>query len=133
MPHSAEDDTLNGIVTLVIEDDAMQLMAMQMLLESWGCVVLPAASARAAEKAIDDGGHPAIIISDFRLPENVSGMEAVSRVREMLGHPVPAVLQTGDTDPALVREAHARGFSMLHKPYDPHSLRDLMIRQIGTG
>lgn len=122
-----DDERLQGATVLVIEDDAMQLMAMQMLIESWGGAVIPAESARAADAALAQAQvKPALIISDFRLPENISGIEAVSRLRASLGGPVPAILQTGDTDPALVREAAEHGYTVLHKPYDPNQLRSLM-------
>lgn len=122
------EDRLNGKLILVIEDDAMQLMAMQMLLESWGCAVLPAASAAAAEKLVSDAAErPAAVISDFRLPDNISGVQAVARLRQTLGSALPAVLQTGDTDPALVREADEGGYMILHKPYDPNQLRAVLI------
>lgn len=124
---ACDDDILKDTIALVIEDDAMQLMAMQMLLESWGCVVLPAASADGAIQAIARGGRPNLIISDFRLPNNVSGMEAVVMARRAVGRDLPAILQTGDTDPALMREALALGYVMLHKPYDPNNLRRLMV------
>lgn len=128
----SDDEILDGTVALVIEDDAMQLMAMQMLLESWGCSVLPASNALTASQAIDRGGRPDVIISDFRLPDNVSGMEAVARIRQAVGA-VPAILQTGDTDPGLVREAQANGYVMLHKPYDPNNLRSVMVTLLSRG
>lgn len=128
MTEAPGEERLRGKVVLVIEDDAMQLMAMQMLIESWGCSVLPASSAAAAEAVVESAQHPpAVIISDFRLPDNVSGIEAVSRLRRKLGQSTPAVLQTGDTDPSLVRQAQEHGFSVLHKPYDPNNLRTLLI------
>ncbi len=128
---ASDDETLNGIVALVIEDDGMQLMAMQMLLESWGCAVLPAASAQAAAQVIAQGGQPDLIVSDFRLPDNISGIDAVARVRQTLGRNLPAILQTGDTDPSLVRDAQTHGYALLHKPYDPNHLRSLMVTLIG--
>lgn len=124
---AADDETLNGIIALVIEDDGMQLMAMQMLLESWGCSVFPADSAKAATQVIAKGAQPNLIVSDFRLPDNVSGVDAVSQVRQALGRNLPAILQTGDTDPSLVRDAEALGYALLHKPYDPNRLRSLML------
>jgi CheY-like chemotaxis protein len=130
---SAADGQTMKIVALVIEDDSMQLMAMQMLLESWGYDVLPASSADAAARVIADGGRPDLIVSDFRLPGNVSGIDAVAQVRQTLGRDLPAILQTGDTDPALARDAAAHGFALLHKPYDPTHLRTLIASLVGRG
>ncbi len=123
----ADNDPLKNATILVIEDDAMQLMAMQMLLESWGCSVLAAGSAVEAEAHVDESARkPTLIISDFRLPDGVSGIQAVERLRDILQQPVPAILQTGDTDPALAREALEKSYTLLHKPYDPIQLRSLM-------
>lgn len=111
----------------------MQLMAMQMLLESWGCVVLTAGTAAEAEARVAGSANkPALIISDFRLPDGFSGIQAVERLREILQQPVPAVLQTGDTDPALAREALEKSYALLHKPYDPIQLRTLMASLLPT-
>lgn len=132
MPQNG-DEVLAGAVVLVIEDDAMQLMAMQMLLESWGCRVLAAASGVAAQQTVAQAAEPPqVIVSDFRLPDNMSGTEAVGLLRERIGRLVPAVLQTGDTDPALVREAAAQGYAMLHKPYDPNQLRALLVSLLAS-
>ncbi len=130
----ADDVALQGATVLVIEDDAMQLMAMQMLLESWGCQVLSGTSARSALEAVAAAKEPPqAIISDFRLPDGISGTEAVAQLRQAIGKPVPAVLQTGDTDPTLVRTAHEQGFSILHKPYDPAQLRNLIVELLAAG
>lgn len=127
MTPDESEQRLAGAVVLVVEDDAMQLMAMQMLLESWGCVVLPATSAHTAEAALHAAAAaPRMIISDFRLPDDVSGLDAVGRLRAAMSADVPAILQTGDTDPELVRDAALHGYALLHKPYDPNQLRTLM-------
>lgn len=126
---SSDGTGLKGARVLVIEDDGMQLLAIQMLIESWGCRVTAVATAQSVEKLVRDAADvPDLILSDFRLPDGVSGIDAVERIRRAVGRDIPAILQTGDTDPALVRDVSARGHRLLHKPYDPNQLRQTMER-----
>ena len=109
----------------IVEDDAMQLVAMELLLESWGYRVLAVSTPQELlEASLRDA--PDVIVSDYRLPGSISGMEAVESVRQAIGHNIPAVLQTGDTTPSLLEEAQGRGYIVLHKPYDPKRLRSLL-------
>lgn len=114
-----------GALVAVIEDDALQLTAMRMLLESWGYRTLTAPTPNEmAEAAAAD--PPDVIVSDFRLPGDMSGIDAVDALRRLTGRAIPAVLQTGDTAASLVEQANARGYTLLHKPYDPNRLRTVI-------
>ena len=97
---------------------------MRGILQSWGCQVETAASGDAALAALAaNGGLPDLIISDSRLADGATGIEAIERLREALGAPIPAFVITGDTAPERLREASAAGFHLLHKPVSPAALR----------
>jgi len=116
-----------SVLVAVIEDDALQLTAMRMLLESWGYRTISAHTPGAlAEAAL--ATPPDVIVSDFRLPGKMSGIEAVDALRQLTGRIIPAVLQTGDTAASLVEQANARGYTLLHKPYDPNRLKLVLDR-----
>ena len=66
---------------------------------------------------------PDLIISDYRLADGKTGIEAIERLRSEFASPVPAFLISGDIDPERLREAHERGYHLLHKPVDPMVLR----------
>ncbi len=115
-----------SLSVLVIEDDPMQLVGLRLLLEGWGHAVTPAASAESALAAVREGCAPDLVITDFRLPGELSGIDAVGEVRMTLRRRVPAVLLTGDTDPDRLRAAKAGDLRLLHKPYLPDQLRHVM-------
>ncbi|MGQ7846906.1 ATP-binding response regulator [Granulosicoccus sp. 3-233] len=116
-----------GRQVLVIDDEVQVLQSMRHLLQSWGCEVMLAESARDALKvmALTDTS-PDLIISDFRLRDNNNGVDAVEAVRESLEVPVPAIIVTGDTSPARLREVSDTGLHVMHKPVKPDELRALM-------
>jgi len=88
---------------LVIDDDADVLDSMRLLLSSWGHRVVAVASLEQALHALQNlpnaTGVPPfdLILSDFRLAENVSGVDVVRAVRQACGYDIPAVVITGDT------------------------------------
>jgi signal transduction histidine kinase/CheY-like chemotaxis protein len=120
-------DPLRGKSIVVIDDDSLVLDAMRGLLEQWGCSVMTARSAQEVLERID-GRMPDLIISDGRLHENETGVEAVARLREKLGARVPAFLISGDISPDRLAEAKAAGHHLLHKPVSPMALRAMASR-----
>jgi hypothetical protein len=49
-------------------------------------------------------------------------LEAIAALRNLLGETTPALLISGDTSPDRLREAHASGIPILHKPVSPDLL-----------
>ncbi|WP_451983795.1 ATP-binding protein [Azospirillum endophyticum] len=123
---------------LVVEDDPIQRDAVRLLLESWDYRVMVAAEGESALALFDEprsrvqsAGNPApdmlppdMIVSDFRLPGRLTGVQTVAKVSERLGRAVPGLILTGDTAPERIREAIATGCRLLHKPVSPEDLRD---------
>jgi len=74
-----------GRKVLVIDDEVQVLQGMRHLLESWGCEVMLAESARDALKIIALTDEvPDMIVSDFRLRSNRNGIDAVAAICEAL-------------------------------------------------
>jgi signal transduction histidine kinase len=121
-PRASSLDPLDGRVIVVIDDDAAVVEGMRSILSSWGCGVIAADSEKSAVTAVA-GRSFDLIISDYRLTDSRTGMEAIERLREVAGASVPALLVSGDTAPDRLREARARGYLMLHKPVPPIRLR----------
>jgi len=112
---------------LLIEDDPLSAEAMIVLLESWGCVCALASSLAGIQPAIANlGGTTSLVISDFRLPDEVTGDVAVAHAFEALGHKVPTLIITGDTGPERLRALEGTGFPVLHKPVQPAQLRSVI-------
>lgn len=114
----------NGVTVLVIDDEAMLREGFRDLLESWGFSVVVAGSEEEAVAAIAARDlSPGLILADYRLRGGETGIGAIARIRRVTGRHVPAVLVTGDTDPARIVEAERGDHRLLHKPVAPADLR----------
>ena len=116
--------SLQSLVVLVIDDEAMVRQSMRFLLEELGCTVHDAPGSSeavqiAARETID------VILSDMRLAEADSGIEAIAQVHR-LQPDARAVLVTGDTAPERLREAQATALPLLHKPVTLANLLDVL-------
>lgn len=106
-----------GDCVLVIDDESQVLQSMRHVLEAHGCEVLLAESARDALRVMALAARtPDAILSDYRLRDELNGVDAVAAIRESLGFDVPAVIVTGDTSPERLREVKGTGLELLHKP-----------------
>jgi len=120
-------DPLSGKLVAVIDDDALVLDGMHGILRSWGCgVVAEPSAAEALERLAEIGRAPDVIISDYRLADGTTGIEAIERLRGALGEAIPAFLISGDTAPERLRDAGAGGYHLLHKPVPPMALRAML-------
>ena len=123
----ASFDAIRTKLVVLIDDDALVRDGMGGLLRSWGCRVVTVSTDEGALKSVAECDQaPDLVVSDYHLSGGKTGVEAVERLRQMLGFPIPAFLMTGDTNPALLREVEANGYHLLHKPVEPMELRVLL-------
>ncbi|MCP1608459.1 signal transduction histidine kinase/CheY-like chemotaxis protein [Azospirillum lipoferum] len=116
---------------LVIEDDAMQLEGIGLLLRGWGYAVIPARGIDEACAGLGGGAvAPDLVLSDLRLSGPETGIDAIQAVRARCGRRVPGVIVTGDTDPDRLRIVDRSGIPLVHKPCDPTALRRLLSRSL---
>jgi signal transduction histidine kinase len=106
---------------LVIEDEVAVRNGMKHLLHDWGCICDTADSIEEA-LTLARQHRPDVVISDYRLRNQLTGIEAISSLRGLFGSPLPALMITGDTAPERLREAQASGIPLLHKPVAPARL-----------
>ena len=118
---------------LLVEDDAVIRMALAMMLEGWGYRVAEAGSASEALEQVADGLEPTLILADYRLPDNETGLLLMDSVRRRLGRDVPGILLTGDTSSDRLREASAAKCALLHKPIQPQTLQDTVRASLSRG
>jgi CheY-like chemotaxis protein len=122
-------DPLRGKLVVVIDDDALVLEGTGGLLKSWGCRVVTAGSGYDALAALNSD-KPNLIISDFRLKDGRTGIEAIAQLRSSFQADIPAFLISGDILPERLFEAKASGHQLLHKPVSPMTLRTVMSRRL---
>ncbi|HPF59084.1 MAG TPA: ATP-binding protein [Candidatus Competibacteraceae bacterium] len=112
---------------LILDDDSAVLEAMEGLLQRWGCTVIKAASLEEAQEKLKTSSlPPELLIVDYRLRGDLSGLEAVEILQKNLRRYVPTLVITGDTSPDHLREAEASGYPLLHKPVQPAKLRGVL-------
>jgi signal transduction histidine kinase len=114
---------------LFIDDDDIVREGMHLLLQDWGCTCDIAESIEEALVLAKAHAHD-LIISDYRLREQHTGVEAIVAVHELLGEKIPAILITGDTAPDRLREAQASKLPLLHKPVSTNQLYRKMVETL---
>ena len=112
---------------LVVEDEPDVRDALVRLLTVAGHRVYAGGSAAAAEQAYREaaaGGAapPDLIIADYRLAGDETGIGAAEKLAAALGRRTPTIIVTGDTSPERLREVSASGANILHKPIDGEEL-----------
>lgn len=123
-PESAEHD-LRGLRVLLIDDDEPVCQALKNLLTDCGGWCEVADDLDAALNLLS-GFVPDVLLVDHRLRAHRTGVQAVEVIRQTLGRRVPAVLITGDTAPERLRDAHASGLALLHKPVPAERLLSVL-------
>lgn len=115
-----------NVRVLVVDDDISVRHSMQHLLRDWGCECRTVESTEDALRLVEDW-LPKVIISDYRLRNQCTGVEVIETLRSAIGYRLPAVLITGDTAPQRLREAVDSGLPLLHKPVSPNRLYQELI------
>lgn len=122
--------SIAGLFVALIEDEADVRESTVRLLVHNNCKVLAVADADQLLVAMASLARtPDILLSDYRLADG-DGVEAVQRVRQVVGHTLPALLLTGSTAPADVLRYQAAGIEVLLKPFGIAELRQAMVAEI---
>lgn len=111
---------------LLVDDEPFVLKGLALVVDNWGYYPLMAASGREALLRIDENGPPDALLTDYRLRDEETGIDVITAVRAHCGTLVPAVLLTGDTEPARLRKLARSDVPVLHKPVLPDRIRMLL-------
>jgi len=65
----------------------------------------------ALELVASMGAKPDIVIIDYNLPRGLTGLQIMTRLREMTGHDLPTLVLTGDISNVTLREIAQRGYT----------------------
>jgi PAS domain S-box-containing protein len=125
---AARDRTTN-VQILLVEDDAGVRNATRMLLKVEGHDVSTAASLSEAVKEASEHPDIRLLITDYHLTAEETGLQVLRAVRDVLGQDLQAVLVTGDTSSAvrsMPDDAHLR---LASKPINADELLAL-IREL---
>lgn len=124
---------LNDRCVLVIDDERDILQAMKAILLKWGCKVVTAESLADALNELDKKNIvPDIVLSDLRLRDNKTGIEAIDSLREKYSKLLPGILITGDTAPERIVLLEGSGYELLQKPVRPAHLRTVIFHHLSA-
>ena len=123
-PGPAHALPLRDLVVALVEDDAVQRLALQQLLEVWGCRVMAGADAEAviAQFALSGQPRPEVVISDHRLGGSY-GLDAIRQLREHSGRQLPALLMSSEALPHAADALAAQRVTPARKPVSALALR----------
>lgn len=116
-----------GTSILVVEDDELLRTTTCSLLERWGVDVASTSNGDQAVALIKSNQvKPDLLMLDYRLPNNETGIDVLRRVSEALGEDVAAIIVTADTEPELINQIRGKGLPVLIKPINLARLRSAM-------
>ena len=126
-PQQTAHQDLSGRPILVIDNEWDILVSMKALLEQWHCeVYLAIDPAEAIEKYLRKGVKPQLILADFHLNNDATGVEAIAQLRAFAGEDIPAAIITADRSPEGRKLFRERQLPVLNKPVKPGKLRALI-------
>ncbi len=119
------------LLALIVEDDQYIRLGMEVLLESYGAQTVCAPDTDSAIQLLQGKAVvPDIIVADYHLSPDVTGIQAIRDIREHLGRAIPALLVTGDTSADSIRDAMGYDLPVLHKPVDSEELLATINEQV---
>ena len=125
--------SLQGTTVLCIDNEYSILEGMHGLLSKWGANPLTANNSEIALEHLagikSNGGHyPSILVVDYHLDDDVTGVEVIRELRARADRRIPAIVVTADHSDPVRQEVRESGDALLHKPIKPAALRALMSR-----
>ena len=115
------------LIVVLVENDPGVLFAMTEKLESWGASVLASASTEEAVRMVQEiGMNPDIILADYQLDGDDTGVDCILALRRCTGVELPAIVITANQDDAIKDLGGEHRFSVLTKPVNLSRLRPLI-------
>ena len=116
----------NGSI-LIVEDDPALRYSLEHFLRADGHRMAAAADGEEAILLVArKDAQPDMVIVDYDLPKGLTGLQVVARLREMLGHDLPALILTGDISTETLSEIARQGYIQRSKPIRAKELTRLV-------
>ncbi len=133
-PRDRTDDCMSSGLILLVEDNVNVADAWGMLLEAEGYTVMKTVSAQETVALLDTlSESPALVISDFHLADDSTGVEAINAVRERFDAGVPAFIVSGDTSKVVPDARPVENCKLFSKPINTDELLDAAKRAVESG
>jgi signal transduction histidine kinase/CheY-like chemotaxis protein len=125
-------EQLHHLQVLVIDDDPVNVRALQKTLSAWQCGTVAALGVDEALKAIGQQRGINFVLCDYHLGRQASltGVQLFQRLTQVARRPLAGLLVTADPNPAILKEAQLAGIQVLPKPVQAAKLRNAIIRTL---
>ncbi|WP_261816183.1 hybrid sensor histidine kinase/response regulator [Vibrio gallicus] len=129
-PHQSQVDSssLKQLKVLCVDDELEILLAMEGVLQRWGCEVQSANCLLDAKLILATEWQPEVVLSDYRLQESATGLDVLQMCKQKLGSDFSGVIISADRAPEIIESVTEQGFEFLAKPVKPLRLRALLNR-----
>ena len=127
-PKQAETPARTGSI-LIVEDDPSVRDALDAFLRTEGHCTVTAVDGEGALAAVARG-HILLdmVIADYNLPRGITGIQVMTRLREMLHSDLPGLILTGDISTATLNEIARLGYVHHSKPIKAQDLTRIVQR-----
>src|SRR5262249_47796844 len=132
-PARGKDKQANTARILLVEDDVAVRDATRMLLKVEGYQVFPVASHAEALTKAREIGELDLLVTDYHLGGNETGIQVIAGLREALRTPLKAVLITGDTSPVIKELTGDPLLRIASKPIKAEELLSLLKELLSRG
>lgn len=126
---------LTGIRVLCIDNEEEILHGMKSLLQQWGCDVLLASDGTDVQALLNDypdnQSPPDILLVDFHLDENLTGIEVVNGLPDNWRRQ-PCIVISADNSDEIMQQAELAGHAFLSKPVTPETLVKKMTELLNS-
>ncbi|MEH6472588.1 MAG: NahK/ErcS family hybrid sensor histidine kinase/response regulator [Halopseudomonas sp.] len=117
------DQQLRDRRVLVLDNERSICEAMQVLLQGWGCEVLIAQRYEDIAAQAEQLGSLDLIVADYHLDDDKTGLEAVERMQQELAIDAPVLMITANYSNELKQQVRTRGYRLMNKPVRPAKLK----------
>lgn len=117
---------LAGVKVLCIDNEEKILVGLELLLKRWQCVVMSAKSLEEAIELIDANELPDVMLADYHLDHDKTGLDAMEALRQQYAQEIPGVLITADTRNELIEEVESKNYKYMAKMVRPAALRAMI-------
>jgi signal transduction histidine kinase/CheY-like chemotaxis protein len=130
---SVGNSGLAGVRVLCIDNEEKILVGLELLLKRWQCEVMLAKSLEQAIEFIDASDDlPDIMLADYHLDDQQSGLDAMDALRQRYEFEIPGVLITADTRKELVEEVEGKNYRYMAKMVRPAALRAVISSLVNS-
>jgi signal transduction histidine kinase/CheY-like chemotaxis protein len=112
------------LLIAIVDDEEIIREGILQLLQMWNYEVVAAASSDELLAQLDQiGRQPDVLITDYRLADNVTGIDVITALHSKYQQDIPALIVTGDTDQKRITQMKIGHWQVLHKPVPAAKLR----------